>query len=62
MNARLLSRLGQRLADLPALANGGACSVTLAMGGLGIGDYVVELSATSGTSTAERYIAFRVVP
>ena len=60
IKARLLSRLGQRLTDLPVVVNEGVCEATLPIGGLGAGDYVIELSAQDGGSAVQRYIAFRV--
>ena len=61
VKGRLLSRLGQRLTDLPVSIGTNVCELTLALGSLGPGDYVVELSARSGEATARRYLAFRVV-
>jgi VWFA-related protein len=59
----LRDHLGQRLTDLPASMASGACTVRLALGSLGPGDYVVEFTATSGSGVPERrHIAFRVVP
>ncbi len=62
VRARLLSRLGQRLIDLPVTVNGTACDVAFPASALGTGDYVIELTARSGETTAERYVAFRVIP
>jgi VWFA-related protein len=60
VKARLLSRLGQRLTDLPVAVGEHTCEVALALGSLGTGDYVIEVSAQGGGSSAQRYIAFRV--
>jgi VWFA-related protein len=60
IKARLLSRLGQRLTDLPVVVNEGVGEATLPIGSLGAGDYVIELSAQDGGSAVQRYIAFRV--
>ena len=60
VKARLLSRLGQPLVDLPVAIGAGTCEVPLALGGLGLGDYVIVMTAQGGTAVAERYIAFRV--
>jgi len=59
--ARLLDRHGQRLTDLPAEVTAGVCELTLPLGSLGPGDYVIELSARAGEEAASQYIAFRVV-
>jgi len=61
LSAQLLDRHGQRLADLPADAAGGACELTLALGNLGPGDYVIELSARGTSESARQYVAFRVL-
>jgi len=60
VKARLLSRLGQRLTDLPVTVNGAVGEVMLPLGSVGAGDYVIELSAQDGGSAVQRYIAFRV--
>jgi VWFA-related protein len=60
VKARLLSRLGQRLTDLPVVVNERVCEVRLPLGSVGAGDYVIELSAQDGGSAVQRYIAFRV--
>jgi len=39
----------------------GVCELTLPLGSLGPGDYVIELSARAGEKAASQYIAFRVV-
>jgi VWFA-related protein len=62
VKARLLSRLGQPLTDLPVVGAGGMAQVTLALGNLGPGDYVVEFSVGGSSVRAARYLAFRVVP
>ena len=55
-----LHRLGQRLTDLPVVINERVCEVTLPLGSVGAGDYVIGLSAQDGGSAVQRYIAFRV--
>ena len=61
--ATLLDHLGRRLTDLPASIAQGACEVRLALGSLGLGDYVVEFAAAPTGGIAERrHLAFRVVP
>jgi hypothetical protein len=58
--ARLLSRLGQPLVDLPVTVNAGTCEAALALGSLGLGDYVLVMTIQSGGAVDERYVAFRV--
>jgi VWFA-related protein len=60
VKAYLLSRLGQRLTDLAVAVNERTCEVTLPLGSVAAGDYVVELSAQDGDRGAQQYIAFRV--
>jgi VWFA-related protein len=59
--ARLLDRHGQPLTDVPVTQAAGACEVTLALGNLGPGDYVMELSAQRSADAAQQYVAFRVM-
>jgi VWFA-related protein len=59
--AQLLDRYGQRLTDIPVTPSAGACELTLPLGNLGPGDYVIELSARGAAETARQYVAFRVV-
>ncbi len=62
MSGRLLDRRGQPLTDLPVIAAGAeAPELRLALGSLGPGDYVIELTARSGDEVAQQYVAFRVV-
>jgi hypothetical protein len=35
------------------------CELKLALGNLGPGDYVIELSARAGDEAAQQYVAFR---
>ena len=63
--ARLLDRTGQALPIPVAVMEGdrtaGSSLVAdIVMSPLAAGDYVVELTATSGTETARRYVAIRV--
>jgi hypothetical protein len=60
MTARLLSRLGQPLADLPVTLAAGRARVPLTLGTLGPGDYVVELTLRAAEQSAQRFVAFRV--
>ena len=60
VSGRLLDRRGQPLTDLP-LTPGDAPELRLALGNLGVGDYVIELTARAGDETAQQYVAFRVV-
>ena len=61
LSARLLNRVGQPLADLPATVADGVCEVTLQLGSVGAGDYVVEVSARSASEAAQQFVAFRVL-
>ncbi|HEY2149800.1 MAG TPA: VWA domain-containing protein [Vicinamibacterales bacterium] len=60
VSARLLDRRGQALTDLP-VSQGRDPEVRLPLGGLGLGDYVIEMSARSGDELAQQFVAFRVV-
>ena len=59
--ARLLDRLGKPLADVPVSSGAGACELTLPLGNLGAGDYVIELSARGTAATAQQFVAFRLL-
>jgi VWFA-related protein len=59
-SARLLDRFGRPLTDLAAVSGDESCELTLALGSLGPGDYVIELSARAGDQTAQQFVAFRV--
>ena len=61
VGAHLLDRFGRRLTELPAAAVDGRSELTLALGSLGPGDFVMEFSASSDTTTTQQYLAFRVV-
>jgi VWFA-related protein len=61
VTARLLNHLGQPLVDLPVTLADGECQLTLPLGSLAQGDYVIELSALAGTEAAQQLVAFRVV-
>ena len=61
VSGRLLDRHGQPLTDLPVTSGAEVCQLRLALGSLGPGDYVIELSARAGDDMAQRYVAFRVV-
>jgi hypothetical protein len=59
--ARLLDRFGRRLTDLPVVSTAGSAELTLALGNLGAGDYVIEFSAAADGTEAQQYVGFRVV-
>ena len=62
VTARLLSRMGP-MRDLPVTAAPGASSVNwidVPLAGLAVGEYMIEVSATSGTGQAKDLIDFRV--
>ena len=61
ISARLLNHVGQPLADLPAAISSGMCQVTVPLGSVAAGDYVVEMSATLGGEAAQQFVAFRVL-
>jgi VWFA-related protein len=60
VSGRLLDRRGQPLTDLP-VATADAPEIRVALGSLGPGDYVVELTARSGDVAAQQFVAFRLV-
>ena len=60
ISARLLNQFGQPLADLPAAISNGTCEVTVPLGSVAAGDYLVEMSATAGGEAARQFVAFRV--
>jgi hypothetical protein len=61
VTAKLLSRVGQALADLPVTVAGNACELHLTLAMLGQGDYVIELTGKSGDASVTHRVAFRVV-
>jgi VWFA-related protein len=61
VSARLLSRQGQRLADLSVAVTGSRCELTLPLGSLAPGEYVIELNGNAGEATIQHHIAFRVI-
>lgn len=61
VTARLLSRLGQPLTDLPVKIVGDRCELTVALGMLGPGEYLIELTGVAGDLKVQRHVAFRVV-
>jgi VWFA-related protein len=61
VTARLLDRYGRPLTELSISGQDGACELTLGLGSLGAGDYIVELTARVGNEQAQQFVAFRVV-
>jgi hypothetical protein len=61
ITARLLSRLGQPLTDLAVKTVGDYCELTVALGMLGPGEYVIELNGAAGELKVQHHVAFRVV-
>jgi VWFA-related protein len=58
---RLLNRMGTSMAPLPApTANGSTFDSDLGLGPLPPGDYLVEITATSGTETAKKLLGLRI--
>ena len=65
VSARLLSRMGQPMRDLPVVpaADAGAeNAIDLPLAGLAAGDYIVEVEAASAAGDAKDRVAFRVTP
>jgi VWFA-related protein len=60
VSARLLNHTGRPLTDLPVSPAPDRCDLTLALGSLGAGDYVIEFTAQKGSETAQQFVAFRV--
>jgi VWFA-related protein len=62
--ARLLNRAGDKMADLPvvpaAVGAEGARDVDLTLSSLPAGEYVLEITAGSGQSSAKELIGFRI--
>jgi VWFA-related protein len=58
---RLLDRRGQPLTDLPVTPAAEASELRLALGNLGPGDYVIEMTGRAGDEAAQQFVAFRVV-
>jgi len=61
VTAQLLSRLGQKLADLPVSLTAGQCEVLLVLAAFAPGDYVVWLTATRADQSTDQYAALRVL-
>jgi hypothetical protein len=61
VSGRLLDRRGQPLTDLPVATAADAPEIRLALGSLGPGDYVVELTTQSGDAAAQQFVAFRLL-
>jgi hypothetical protein len=62
VTARLLSRAGQAMADLPVAlgSSPSASTIDLGLASLAAGDYGVEITATTEAGEAKEVIAFRV--
>jgi VWFA-related protein len=60
VTSRLLDRYGRVLTELPVTMNDAGCEVTLTLGSLGPGDYVVEMAARAGQDEVQQFVAFRV--
>ena len=61
VSGRLLSKRGVPLTELPVSTVSDAPEIRLPLGSLGPGDYVVELTARSGSEAAQQLVAFRLV-
>ncbi len=60
VTARLLDFQGRPLTDMSVTTAVGRCELTLALGSLGAGDYVIELSARTAADQAQQFVAFRL--
>jgi VWFA-related protein len=61
VSARLLSRMGQTMRDLPITTDGGATHlIDLPLAGFAAGDYIVEVTAKSAAGEASERLNFRV--
>ncbi len=61
VTARLLTRSGQRMSDLPVTnVAGGPFELELPLASLPVGDYLIELNAKSESGTAQELVAFRI--
>jgi len=61
VSARLLDHVGKPLTDVPVTPSAAGCEMTLPLGSLGAGDYVIELSARGTSGTAQQFVAFRLL-
>ncbi len=62
LDGALLNRAGQSMAALPVTAQtGGGDQIDLPLASLPMGEYLVRITATSGSSKASTLVAFRVV-
>ena len=65
VSARLLSRMGQPMRDLPVVSTAEPAAenaIDLPLAGLAAGDYIVEVEAASAAGEAKDRVAFRVTP
>jgi VWFA-related protein len=61
MTARLLNRGGQQMADLPVtVREGGRGEIEFPLSSLPMGDYLIEINATTPGGTAQELVAFKV--
>ena len=62
VSAKLLGRMGHAMRDLPVspAATPGDTAIDLPLAGLAAGDYMIEVTATSGARDATDRIGFRV--
>jgi hypothetical protein len=61
VTARLLDHVGKPLTDVPVTPTEAGCEMTLPLGSLGSGDYVIELSARGTAGAVEQFVAFRLL-
>jgi hypothetical protein len=61
LTARLLNRGGQQMAELPVRAGeGGRGEIDFPLSALPMGDYLIEINATTPAGSAQELIAFKV--
>ena len=60
ITARLLSRAGTAMSDLPVQMNGATGDIEFALSGLAAGEYLIELNAKTDAGSAQEILAFKV--
>ena len=60
VTARLLNRSGQKMSDLSVTAAAGGFELELPLASLPVGDYLIELNATTASGSAQELVAFKI--
>jgi VWFA-related protein len=60
VSARLLSRGGAAMSDLPVQMAGATADIEFALSGLAAGEYLIELNAKTDAGSAQEILAFKV--